>query len=65
VGGSYNLDWHTPDEEYPAWVNSGLLNISLFDPNFLTLTAALAPGHLRLGGSEEDEVGHAHACVAG
>ncbi len=52
---SFNLDWHLYNEEYPAWTNSSILNVTLFDPNFLTLTAALAPAHLRIGGSE---VGH-------
>ena len=36
---SANFDWHTAEEEYPAWVNSSIMNINLTDPRLLTLGA--------------------------
>lgn len=51
---SANFDWHTAEEEYPAWVNSSVLTINLTDPRLITLASAFAPAHLRVGGSEQD-----------
>jgi heparanase len=56
---SFNFDWHLNTEEPPAWVNSSVLAINLTDPNLRTLTAALSPAHLRIGGSEGDNVTYA------
>ena len=56
---SANLDWHTNSEEYPAWVNSSVLAINFSDPRLITLASAFAPAHLRIGGSEQDEVWYA------
>ena len=56
---SANFDWHTEEEEYPAWVNSSILSINLTDPRLLTLASAFAPAHIRIGGSEQDEVWYA------
>ena len=53
---SANLDWHTNSEEFPAWVNSSVLAINFTDPSLVTLATAFAPAHLRIGGSEQDEV---------
>ena len=53
---SFNLDWHTPTEEDPAWTaNSSVLTVNLHDPWLLDLVGALAPAHLRIGGSEGDD----------
>lgn len=56
---SANLDWHTNAEEYPAWVNASVLVIDFTDPHLETLATAFAPAHLRIGGSEQDEVWYA------
>jgi heparanase len=56
---SANFDWHTDAEEFPAWVNSSILTINLTDPRILTLATAFAPAHLRIGGSEQDDVWYA------
>ena len=53
---SFNLDWHFDDEEWPAWRGASVMNMSLTEPNLAFLTAALAPAHLRVGGSEGDLV---------
>ena len=53
---SFNLDWHYDGEEWPAWRASSVANMSLSEPNLKYLTAALAPAHLRVGGSEGDLV---------
>jgi len=53
---SFNLDWHYDGEEWPAWRAASVANMSLDEPNLAYLTAALAPAHLRVGGSEGDLV---------
>jgi len=55
---SANFDWHLDTEEAPAWVNASIMRwgsngfINLEDTRLRTLTSALAPMHLRVGGSE-------------
>ncbi len=56
---SFNFDWHLSSEETPAWVNASVLALNLSDTRLLTLTAALSPAHLRVGGSEGDNVTYA------
>jgi heparanase 1 len=56
---SANFDWHVNSEEYPAWVNSSVQVINFTDPRIETLASAFAPAHLRVGGSEQDEVWYA------
>jgi heparanase len=41
------------------WVNSSVVNINLTDPRLLTLATAFAPAHLRIGGSQQDDVWYA------
>lgn len=53
---SFNLDWHFDGEEWPAWRGASVMNMSLDDPDLRFLTGALAPAHLRVGGSEGDLV---------
>jgi len=59
---SANFDWHLDTEEAPAWVNASIMRwgsngfINLEDTRLRTLTSALAPMHLRVGGSEGDLV---------
>ena len=53
---SFNLDYHYDGEEWPSWRGASVLNMSLDEPNLKYLTAALAPAHLRVGGSEGDLV---------
>ena len=56
---SVNFDWHLNNEF--GWVNASIMTdhsagLNLSDPALRTLTAALAPAHLRIGGSQEDMV---------
>ena len=56
---SFNFDFHLNTEF--GWVNASVLRdfsvgLNLSDPALRTLTAALAPAHLRIGGSQEDMV---------
>jgi hypothetical protein len=53
---SFNFDWHLNSEEPPAWYNSSVLVINLTNPKLIYLASQLSPGHLRVGGSEEDVV---------
>lgn len=53
---SFNFDWHLNTEEEPAWFNSSVLAINLTDPRLIYLTSQLQPAHLRIGGSEGDNV---------
>jgi heparanase 1 len=66
---SFNFDWHLNSEEPPAWYNSSVLVINLTNPKLIYLASQLSPGHLRVGGSEEDvaiyDIGAHRPCVEG
>ena len=51
---SFNFDWHLNDEF--GWINASILTLNLSDTRLRTLAAALAPAHLRVGGSQGDMV---------
>lgn len=51
---SFNFDYHLNDEF--GWINASVLSLNLSDPRLRTLASALAPAHLRIGGSQGDEV---------
>ena len=51
---SFNFDWHKNSEEPPAWVNMSAILLDLKNPLLVQAATALAPGHLRIGGSEGD-----------
>ena len=54
---SFNLDWHKNTEEYPAWShNASAMTIDLTSARLRAAVTALAPGHLRIGGSEGDRI---------
>ena len=54
---SFNLDWHKNSEEPPAWShNASAMHLDLTSPRLRAAVAALAPGHLRVGGSEGDKI---------
>eukprot|EP01065_Artemidia_motanka_P048139 TRINITY_DN769_c8_g1_i1.p1 TRINITY_DN769_c8_g1~~TRINITY_DN769_c8_g1_i1.p1 ORF type:complete len:472 (+),score=125.58 TRINITY_DN769_c8_g1_i1:92-1507(+) len=53
---SANFDWHENKEETPAWINMSAQLIDLNNPLLLQAARALAPAHLRIGGSEGDVV---------
>eukprot|EP00045_Choanoeca_perplexa_P012265 m.133243 g.133243 ORF g.133243 m.133243 type:complete len:656 (+) comp15945_c0_seq2:51-2018(+) len=53
---SFNFDWHLSTEEPPKWINMSVQLIDLSNPMLLAAASALAPGHLRIGGSEGDKV---------
>ena len=54
---SFNFDYHYDGEEFPAWVNSSVLNMTLAgDENLTFLATSLSPAYLRVGGSEGDMV---------
>jgi len=54
---SFNLDWHKNEEEPPAWShNASAMTIDLSSPRLRAAVSALAPGHLRIGGSEGDHI---------
>ena len=56
---SFNFDWHLDTEEFPAWLHASAMVIDLTNPLLRTLASALAPGHLRIGGSEGDNITYA------
>eukprot|EP00049_Salpingoeca_infusionum_P013611 m.253863 g.253863 ORF g.253863 m.253863 type:complete len:304 (+) comp15490_c0_seq3:40-951(+) len=49
---SFNFDWHKDTEEVPVWINMSVQKIDLSNDMLLTAVKALAPAHLRVGGSE-------------
>lgn len=51
-----NFDWHLNTEQFPVWVNMSAMVLDLSNPALRSAAAALAPGHLRLGGSEGDKI---------
>ena len=54
---SFNLDWHLNSEEPPAWShNASAMTIDLQSPRLHAAVSAMAPAHLRVGGSEGDKI---------
>ena len=51
---SFNLDWNLNASAVDAWTNASVATIDLHDPRLRSLTAALAPANLRVGGSNAD-----------
>jgi heparanase 1 len=52
---SANFDWHKNSEEYPAWSgNVSAMTVDLESHGLRAAAKALAPGILRIGGSEGD-----------
>ncbi|XP_065844857.1 uncharacterized protein [Oscarella lobularis] len=63
---SFNFDWWPNGT--PAWTNSSVLIVNLTNPLLVYLTSQLSPGHLRIGGTDEDrivfDIGDSHqSCV--
>ena len=53
---SFNFDWH-PGVVDPSWDhNASAMTIDLHSPLLRAAAAALAPGHLRIGGSQGDMI---------
>eukprot|EP01062_Namystynia_karyoxenos_P005213 TRINITY_DN11833_c0_g1_i1.p1 TRINITY_DN11833_c0_g1~~TRINITY_DN11833_c0_g1_i1.p1 ORF type:complete len:499 (+),score=151.95 TRINITY_DN11833_c0_g1_i1:69-1499(+) len=53
---SFNFDWHKNSEESPVWINMSVQLVDFANPLLGQAADSLAPGHLRIGGSEEDDV---------
>lgn len=55
---SSNFDWHTNQEEFPAWAyNTSIVNVDLNDPSLLDLATHFGRSqgsYIRVGGSEGD-----------
>jgi len=62
----FNFDWHCGDAEVaagwdcdtePGWSKHSInIGLDLKDENLLAAAKLLAPGHLRIGGSQQDFV---------
>jgi len=55
---SFNFDWHTKDEEPPAWINMSAMILDLENPMLRSMARAMSPARLRIGGSEGDVVAY-------
>lgn len=54
---SFAFDFHTDGQDWPAWVNSDSLNMTLLAaPDLTYLAGLLSPAHLRIGGGGGDSV---------